>query len=183
VDYAVAGALDGTDGIVRIVLSYDLGCQYGINFVPRMEARFPHLKGRLHRVVFLVPKMHLYGHKEDCQYLYSFNFTPGVGRTEGETPERGWAIVNLHAGSTFEMNGGHRHDSLNTELTDMNFKKMINLGKCILSCRLSLEFCYLNSRKNIRQEVRGKHQGARYRRRRFRRTQRLDTPFPDFQMA
>ncbi|KAJ7880547.1 hypothetical protein B0H14DRAFT_3767250 [Mycena olivaceomarginata] len=38
-------------------------------------------------LMFLVPKFHLPAHIEQCNIDFSFNLTPGVGRTDGEAPE------------------------------------------------------------------------------------------------
>ena len=65
-----------------------------------------HLARKQMSVVFLVPKFHLPAHIPRCQVAYSFNFTPHVGRTDGEAPERGWANINPAASSTKEMGPG-----------------------------------------------------------------------------
>ncbi|KDQ10977.1 hypothetical protein BOTBODRAFT_114996, partial [Botryobasidium botryosum FD-172 SS1] len=77
--------------------------------------------------VYVVPKMHVLAHVEDCQYLYSLNFTPGSGRTDGEAPERNWVETNGVATSTREMNTCHRHEVLDDTMNEVNFKKMIKL--------------------------------------------------------
>ncbi|KAF8885532.1 hypothetical protein BD779DRAFT_1673697 [Infundibulicybe gibba] len=57
-------------------------------------------------IKFLVPKFHLPAHVAACRTRYSFNFTKGVGRTDGEAPERGWSEVDPLAPSTKEMGPG-----------------------------------------------------------------------------
>lgn len=64
-----------------------------------------------------------------CNLQYSFNLTKGIGRTNGEVPERGWANINPAAQSTKEMGLGSRHDTLDDHFGDWNWKKMIKLGK------------------------------------------------------
>lgn len=56
--------------------------------------------------------MHIKGHILYCQLLWSFNYLPYSGETCGEMIETGWAENNQTAGSTKEMNEGHRHDAL-----------------------------------------------------------------------
>ena len=55
---------------------------------------------------FLVPKFHLPAHIEKCHQDYSFNYAPGIGRTDGEAPEHGWSNLNDLAYSTREMGPG-----------------------------------------------------------------------------
>ncbi|KIK81537.1 hypothetical protein PAXRUDRAFT_91183, partial [Paxillus rubicundulus Ve08.2h10] len=43
---------------------------------------------------FFVPKLHLPAHITQCQTVSSFIPLPGVGHTDGEAPERGWANIN-----------------------------------------------------------------------------------------
>ncbi|TDL14300.1 hypothetical protein BD410DRAFT_734294, partial [Rickenella mellea] len=99
-------------------------CQYCIHLVERFAARFPNTKDIIKFVNCLIPKLHLQGHKDDCQYRYSLNYTPGVGRTHGEAIEAGWAESNQTGGSTKEMNEGHREDTLSDFDGDANFLKM-----------------------------------------------------------
>ncbi|KIJ09041.1 hypothetical protein PAXINDRAFT_164415 [Paxillus involutus ATCC 200175] len=79
-------------------------------------------------ITFLVPKFHLPVHITPCQSLFSFNWSLGVGRTDGEAPECGWANINPMASSIKEMGPGHRHDTLNDHFGDCNWKKVIGLG-------------------------------------------------------
>jgi hypothetical protein len=93
-----------------LVISYDIACQWSIKLDNRLHiypsnlvASSPNLDMR-----FLVPKFHLPAHIPKCQADYSFNFTPFVGRTDGEAPERGWSETNAMAASTKEMGPGSR---------------------------------------------------------------------------
>ena len=87
------------------------------------------LSNNVKSVLFLVPKFHLPAHVEACNLQFSFNLTKGVGRTDGEAPERGWANINPAAQSTKEMGPGSRRDTLDDHFGDWNWKKMIKLGK------------------------------------------------------
>jgi hypothetical protein len=97
---------------------------------------FPHEEVRLNNIKyirFLVPKFHLLSHVEACNLAFSFNLTKGVGRTDGEAPERGWANINPAAQSTKEMGPGTRRDTLDDHFGDWNWKKIIKLGKIFVS--------------------------------------------------
>ncbi|KAG5223527.1 hypothetical protein IMY05_C0771000400 [Salix suchowensis] len=84
------------------------------------------------QVAFLVPKFHLPAHITACQTSFSFNYTPGVGRTDGEAPERGWDFLNPAAGQTKEMGPGARRELLEDLMGDRNWKKTVGLGKTLL---------------------------------------------------
>lgn len=53
---------------------------------------------------------------------------PGVGRTDGEAPERGWSHINPVATSTREMGPGSRRDTLDDHFSDWNWKKTTGMG-------------------------------------------------------
>lgn len=94
----------------------------------------PSVQPNLHNrdVTFLVPKFHLPAHITSCQWAFSFNWTKGVGRTDGKEPERGWANINAAASSTKDMGPGHRRDTLDDYFGDWNWKKLVKLGSSIL---------------------------------------------------
>lgn len=73
---------------------------------------------------YFVPKFHLDTHIKSCQTKFSFNWSPWVGRTDGEAPERGWVNINCVAMSTKEMGPGARQDTLDDHFGDWNWKKI-----------------------------------------------------------
>jgi hypothetical protein len=116
----------------RLVISYDIACQWGIHFSEQMVNKFPSewfINSSDTELVLLVPKFHLLAHIESCHADYSFNNTPGVARTDGEAPERGWSRINDLAPSTRKMGPGARRDKLEDHMGDSNWKKTISLGK------------------------------------------------------
>ncbi|KAG1881536.1 hypothetical protein C8R48DRAFT_783640 [Suillus tomentosus] len=118
----------------RINISYDMACQWYKKLWPRMSMLPSHLHfnqdGKV--IKFLVPKFHLAAHIKVCQTEFSFNWTPGVGRTNGEAPECGWANMNCVASSTKEMGPGAQRDTLNDHFGDSNWKKVTALGRALL---------------------------------------------------
>lgn len=121
--------------VKMLVVLYDIACQWSKKIWNRMSA-YPHSmqwrKGQ-RVIVFLVPKFHLPAHITACQIAYSFNYTPNVGRTEGEAPERGWSQLNGAAGSTKEMGPGSYRDTLDDLMGDLNYKKVKGMGEHLLS--------------------------------------------------
>jgi hypothetical protein len=116
--------------LMKIIGSYDIRCQWSRNFWTRMKLflREYHIDRNSVEIVFLVPKFHLPTHRPACQLSYSFNFTPHVGRTDSEAPERGWSNTNALSSSTKEMGPSSRRDTLDDHFGDMNWKKVCGLG-------------------------------------------------------
>lgn len=129
-DYIFFSGLVGTT-LLMLNVSYDICCQWSINLWTRM-ATFPE-GWRLDTVgiiwTYLVPKFHLPAHVEKCQTAYLFNYTRGVGRTDGEAPERGWANINAAATSTKEMGPGSRRDILDDHFGNWNPMKIVAMGQ------------------------------------------------------
>lgn len=122
----------------RLIISYDIACQWSRNLAIRCgiypENRISSLPAP--ETVFLVPKFHLPAHIAACQIGYSFNLTPGVGRTDGEAPEREWSAANAMAASTKEMGPGSRRDTLDDHFGDYNWRKVTAFGMArIVECQ------------------------------------------------
>jgi len=115
----------------RLVVSYDIVCQWARYLLARCdiypENRISSLPAP--EILFLVPKFHLPAHIAACQINYSFNLTPGVGRTDGKAPERGWSAANAIATSTREMGLGSRRDTLDDHFGDYNWRKISSFGE------------------------------------------------------
>lgn len=112
-----------------VVISYDIVCQWSRNFWKRIHA-YGSTVDYSKATTFLIPKFHLPAHQSSCQEGYSFNYTKGVGRTDGEAPERAWALTNIFGPSTKEMGPGSRYDFLNDVFGDHNWRKVARLGEC-----------------------------------------------------
>lgn len=114
----------------KLVVSYDIACQWSLNLVKRCEAYSPNAMsaGHEYSVKYLVPKFHIHAHIPICQRDYNFNYEPRVGRTDGEAPERGWAATNAVANSTKEMGPGSRSDTLDDHFGDYNWRKICSIG-------------------------------------------------------
>lgn len=136
----------------RLVVSYDIACQWSAKFYQRMSQKFSPdwfiNQGNVD-ITFLVPKFHLPAHIEKCHHEYSFNLTKGVGRTDGEGVERGWARINDLASSTREMGPGARQDKLESHMGDSNWKKTTMMGT-FAWCHSMLRFTdiYMSRRSN-----------------------------------
>ncbi|KAG1845269.1 hypothetical protein C8R48DRAFT_750776 [Suillus tomentosus] len=128
-------SMRSSSDVSALNISYDIACQWSKHLWTRMST-FPHryhIKHDQKAITFLVPKFHLPAHVAKCQSSFSFNFTKGVGRTDGEAPKRGWADINPIATSTREMGPGSRRDTLDDHFNDWNWKKICAMG--LIFCR------------------------------------------------
>lgn len=123
----------------KVVVSYDIGCQWSINLEKRGTTYTTDFSFPEALLQYFIPKFHIYAHRPGCQYVYSFNYRPWVGRTDGEAPERGWAAINGLATSTKEMGPGSRRDTLDDHFGDYNWRKICSFR----------EFAFLSYVKNI----------------------------------
>jgi hypothetical protein len=114
-----------------LIISYDIACQWDRNLPQRCAIydKNPFSPGHQYDCTFLVPTFHLPAHVEDCQITRSFNLTPGVGRTDGEAPERGWSWADRLATSTQEMGPGNRRDTFDDIFGHVNWVKFVQMGE------------------------------------------------------
>ncbi|KAG1847185.1 hypothetical protein DFJ58DRAFT_717237 [Suillus subalutaceus] len=133
-DYLFFSSMRSSQGVHVLNISYDIACQWNKNLWSHMSA-FPHKFHLNHDekvITFLVPKFHLPAHIARCQTRFSFNFIKGVGWTDGEAPERGWADINPLATSTREMGPRSRRDTIDDHFNDWNWKKVCAMGAILL---------------------------------------------------
>lgn len=123
-DYIILSALSGTN-LPRVVVSYDIGCQWWKNFRRRAEEFPDEMKLDPNMQIDVgIPSWHINGHGENCKSTFCFSFMPGVGRTCGEEVETSWAQTNSLSTSIREMGPGARHETLNDQWCGMNFRKI-----------------------------------------------------------
>ncbi|KAJ7814307.1 hypothetical protein B0H13DRAFT_2242773 [Mycena leptocephala] len=129
-DYILASLMRHHNPLLPVFFSYDICCQWSKYLLDRLKKLPPlvRLNLVLNLVRFVIPKLHIYGHKLLCQLLYSLNYTPGAARTDGEGIERPWANVGPVATSTREMGPGGRQDTLNDHWGHWNWIKLVGLG-------------------------------------------------------
>ncbi|KAF8869326.1 hypothetical protein BD779DRAFT_1614547 [Infundibulicybe gibba] len=116
----------------RLVVSYDIACQWSLKLRARSSSYPADLSIDSHQLTYVIPKWHLAAHRLPCHANYSFYYTPWVGRTDGEAPERGWAAANGLATSTKEMGPGSRSDTLDDHFGDYNWRKVVTLASSLL---------------------------------------------------
>ncbi|KAM6491207.1 hypothetical protein JOM56_013446 [Amanita muscaria] len=109
----------------RVVITYDIGCQWSKNFWRRVEEFPDDLKlDPATSVEVGIPSWHINGHGDNCR-TFCLNYMDGVGRTCGEEVETTWAQTNALGTSTREMGPGARHETLNDQWCGWNFRKIV----------------------------------------------------------
>ncbi|KAI0643312.1 hypothetical protein C8Q79DRAFT_915187, partial [Trametes meyenii] len=138
VNFAVTSALQRYLSLRLFKQSYDIGCQYLINFRGRLQkwARLcPPLASirstLLPRIEGSVGSWHVNAHKADCRVKQSPEFIPGCAKYEGEGMEHVWGVSNDVSLSTREMTPGHRHDALNDHFSDMNVRHVHGISRML----------------------------------------------------
>ena len=125
IDYVILSSIKG-EAFSRIVLTYDIGCQYSKKFDQRMSKFLPEVqlsKGTI--IEFGVPSWHINAHGPDCQADFGLGFRDGVGRTCGEEVESTWARTNPLGPSMWEMGPGAHHETLNDQWGGLNFRRIL----------------------------------------------------------
>lgn len=134
-DYIFLSAVVGIS-ILTLIASYDIACQWLKNFWLRVgevpERLWPTIAPT--SLFGKIPKFHYDAHGKKDHTQYSFNFTRGVGRIEGEGIERNWSGVKPGVAQTVEMGPGARHDTLDDFCGHSNYRKMVNIGMMMLVC-------------------------------------------------
>ncbi|KAJ7446035.1 hypothetical protein B0H11DRAFT_1746379 [Mycena galericulata] len=103
-----------TFSLLCVVVSYDIACQYAINFWQRMSEMPESMQLDLtpEQIWWKVPNFHLGAHKRPCHSPYSFHWMWGAGMTHGESIEQNWSFSNRAAASTRLMGPGSRQATL-----------------------------------------------------------------------
>ena len=134
VDYAVASTLvDDIDaGIKDVVVTYDIGCQWGKHALRRFEdsPSMPSVAtGSLNSFRVAVPKFHIIGHGALCQASYNLAYMDGVGMTHGEGVETIWSHSTSLATWSRENGPAARHLILDDHWAGWNWRKLVGLRK------------------------------------------------------
>ena len=128
-DYIVFSAISGTE-VRRIVVTYDIACQWSRNLFKRMEG----LPGRLKladgvEIEVAVPSWHINAHGKRCQEDYHVGHLVGVGRLCGDEVEQTWWNTNSLGASVRKMGPAARHEVLNDHWSAFNMNKIVGFRK------------------------------------------------------
>ncbi|KAJ7027247.1 hypothetical protein C8F04DRAFT_965417, partial [Mycena alexandri] len=128
-DYIFGSVLRHKHPRQRKLCSYDIVCVWSKYLKDRME-KMPALV-RLDLIMklfrFVIPKLHIHGHKILCRLLFSLNLIRGSGQLDGEGIERPWASIGALGSSTREMGPGARHEVLDKQWSAWNWQKLVGI--------------------------------------------------------
>jgi hypothetical protein len=135
IDYAVASTLadDINNGIADVVVTYDIGCQWGKNASHRLKncpSSMPSIDTKsLNSFRVAVPKFHIVGHGASCQANFNLAYMDGVGMTHGEGVETIWSHSTSLATWSRENGPAARHLILDDHWARWNWRKCVGLRK------------------------------------------------------
>ncbi|KAK1224922.1 hypothetical protein PQX77_012162 [Marasmius sp. AFHP31] len=120
--------------MLLVFLSYNIACQWMRHFRARMSTypEYMHLPSWMN-VIFKVPKFHLPVHIFKCHSPFSFGYTEGAAKTDGEGPERLWSWLNASARSMSMMSAGGRWDTMDDFTGFWNWRKVIGLQSSLVN--------------------------------------------------
>lgn len=128
-DYVFASSIqdDIKNGVCKLLVTYDIACQWGKNLKRHLSTYLPPSNLDLgllsHRVA--VPKFHLVGHGASCQVSYNLALMDGVGMTHGEGVETVWSHSTSLATWSRENGPGARHQILDDHWGSWNWRKTV----------------------------------------------------------
>ena len=135
VDYALASTLgdDIRAGVNDIVITYDIGCQWG----KKLSQRLPSYSSippvdieSLRSLRVAVPKLHIISHGSSCQANYNLAYMDKVGMTHGETVKTIWSHSGSLATWSRENGPNARHLILDDHWAGWNWRKSVGLRRC-----------------------------------------------------
>jgi hypothetical protein len=134
-DYSICNAARfNSSGLCRLLIIYDIVCQWCINFLHRLHNSqyldFGHWSDS--NVLYAIGKFHLNAHKNDCFSTHSLNFIRGIGQADGEIMETNWHPANKIFSFARTMTPSHRAETYDNFMRDTNWKKLVGMGEsCI----------------------------------------------------
>jgi hypothetical protein len=133
-DYTFASALQLYAGLILVLISYDIACQWFTNLYKRMEEHWP-MDLRIStatKLIPAIPKLHEPSHTAANHQMYSLNYILGVGQLDFECPERVWSGHNAVGNSTKSQGPGSRQDVLDDHFSFWNWQKYVDLGPTLM---------------------------------------------------
>ncbi|KAF8991711.1 hypothetical protein BDQ17DRAFT_1392943 [Cyathus striatus] len=119
-DFIVLSSLKNLQ-LPRIVITYDIGCQWSKNLRKHINNMPPDLHIPHNTIIDVgVPSWHINAHGDACRSNFSLMHMPGAVETS-------WANTNPLAASLREMGSANRHESLDNHWNSWNFHKIIGL--------------------------------------------------------
>lgn len=133
-DFIFASAIRGCS-LLLLLISYDIACQWFINFFKRMKEWPEYLRvDPSVKTRAVIPKFHEPAHTAKDHAQYCLHWVSGGAQCDCEGPERIWSPHNALGNSTKTQGPGHRHDTLDCHFAFWNFLKYISMGMSYSTC-------------------------------------------------
>lgn len=131
-DFCLSEAMKyNMDGIRRVILLYDIMCQYWRHLRRRFQGN-PYLTfPQALEILRGIGLFHVHGHVDECYSRFAPTFITGAGQVDGEVLETLWAVLNKISDSIRSMTTAHRRECLDDHMNDSNWKKLVNMSKSI----------------------------------------------------
>ncbi|PBK66191.1 hypothetical protein ARMSODRAFT_989543 [Armillaria solidipes] len=120
-DYVFGSPLQPFAGLLSIIISYDIACQWFKNLDKHMKNWPSEIPPPSAKLTPAIPKFHEPMHKQDNHQEFLCNYIKRMAQSDYEVPERIWGPNNTVANSTKTMGLGSQHDML-----DDNFGKTLS---------------------------------------------------------
>jgi hypothetical protein len=128
-DYSICQALKHFPQHQKVLIVYDICCQWIIHFQERVsESEFLHLSDSL-GITGAIGKFHLAAHISECFAKFTLNFIEGATELHGEILETLWSGLDEVAGITQAMSTAHHQEVVDNYMQYSNWKKIIGICK------------------------------------------------------
>lgn len=126
-DWVFAGGLSHFRGLKKVVISYDIACQWFVHLRKRMQ-EWP-IARRIPSDVALqpvIPAFHYPAHRDENHDEYNTRLCSGLGSVDGEAIERLWAQVGTLGVASKTMAPASRQLVIDDALSFCNWLKYIS---------------------------------------------------------
>ena len=129
-DYALSQTMTigGIEKIPRLLLLYDIMCQWGIHVKQRFALNGLSMP-KVNEVLRGVGIWHVYAHVNRCFGRYAPIYLKHVGLVDGEILETLWSLLNQVSESCQTMSLESREETINFHMNDINRKKNMEMSK------------------------------------------------------
>ena len=126
-------------GISRVLVSYDIGCQWYKNLQAHLDKYLPPSLWLcdLNYWKVVVLKFHLSVHGSNCQVMFNLAYTKWAGQIDSEWIESGWAQSTSMATWTQESRPNTHHNILDDHWNLSNWQKLLGLCEYHCPCHVS----------------------------------------------
>lgn len=132
-DYALSRAMRlnlHPDYSTRLLLGYDIWCQYGVHLMKRFEnSGYLKWPESIKELTGIVGAWHIYAHVRECFGRFSGLYVWGIGIIEMEILETVWSLLNLVTECTRNMSRANREETINFHINSINLKKVQGMGE------------------------------------------------------